>query len=120
MILSWIFSWLTKDCKRYDSIFVVVDRFSKMIHFIPDKKTSYAMHVVEIFFKEIVRIHGLPLSIVSDGDVKFMSHFWKTIWNRLATNISFGSSYHPLSDFQIEVVNRVLGNLLRSKTKESS
>ena len=65
------FLGLPKIVKGYDSIFVVVDRFSKMAHFIPYKKTSNVEHVAELFFKEILRLHGLSTSI-------FFGYFWKT------------------------------------------
>ena len=86
----------------------MVDRFSKMGHFIPCKTTRDASYIAHFFFKEIVSIHGLPLSIVSDRDVKFMSHFWKPLWSRLGTNPSFGSAYNPQTDGQFERTIQIL------------
>ena len=98
--------------KGYDSIFVVVDRFSKMTHFIPWKKTSDVEHVAKLFFKEIVRLHGLPRSIISDRDNKFVGYFWKKMQKKMGTELRYSSTFYPQIDGQIEV-NKSLGNLLR-------
>jgi hypothetical protein len=99
--------------KLHDSIMVVVDKLTKTAHFIPLKTTHKAADVVDIFMKQVARLHRIPKTIVSDRDPKFTSNFWKGLFKGFRTNLNFSTAYHPESDGQTERVNRMIEDILR-------
>jgi hypothetical protein len=109
---------LPRTKRGRDSIFVIVDRFSKMAHFIPCHKRM-TLCMLLICSLESVRLHGMPRTIVSNRDAKFLSYFWKTLWCKLGTKLLFSTTYHPQTDGQTEVVNRTLSTLLRAMIRKN-
>jgi hypothetical protein len=86
---------LPRTNRGRDIIFVVVDHFSKMAHFIPYHKSDNVSHVADLFFTEIVRLHGVPNTIVLGRDAKFLSHFWRILWFKLGIKLLFSTTCHP-------------------------
>jgi hypothetical protein len=98
-----------KDC-----IFVVVDRLTNFAHFFAIATDFNAAQVAELFFREIFRLHGLPKTIVSDRDSRFMSTFWQELFRLVGTALTPSTSYHPQTDGQTEIVNKWVEGYLRN------
>ena len=106
--------------RTYDAIFVVVDRFSKMAHFIPTTTNVTAPQLAQLFLDNIVRFHGFPRSIISDRDSKFLSYFWQELFSLVDTTLRFSTANHPQTDGQTERTNRTLEQYLRIFTRYKS
>jgi hypothetical protein len=104
---------LPEISKQHDSIMVVVDKLTKAAYFIPLKTTHKSADVVNIFVKEIARLHGIPKTIVSERDPKFTSNLWKGLFKGFGTNRNFSTTYHSESDGKTERVNKVIEDMLR-------
>ena len=101
------------NSRTFTAIFVVVDRFSKMAHFIPTQTQISAPELAQIFLDNVVRLHGFPRSIVSDRDPRFLSHFWRELFSLTDTTLRFLTANHPQTDGQTERTNRTLEQYLR-------
>ena len=99
--------------KVYDSILVIVDRFSKMVHYLPTTKKIKAVELAELFRHEVIRLHGVPEYITSDRGSVMGSDFWKTFWKHLSSMLTYTTSYHPEGDGQTERQNATLEEYLR-------
>ncbi|GKB48342.1 putative mitochondrial protein [Tanacetum coccineum] len=102
----------------YNVVMVVVDRLSKLAHFVPMKHPFTTSSVVIVFIREIVRLYGIPCSIISDRDKIFVSHFWRELFKYQGTVLKRSTTYHPQTDGQSKVVNRNLETYLRCFASE--
>ena len=96
-----------------DNIFVVVDRLTKMAHFIPCKKTSTSKDIAWLFFDMVYRYHSLPYDIVLDQGTQFVSKFWRSLFAILNVDTKLLSAFHPQTNGQTEQINQVLEQYLR-------
>ncbi|KAL0545083.1 hypothetical protein IC582_020224 [Cucumis melo] len=105
---------LPRTLRGFTVIWVVVDRLTKSAHFVPGKSTYTASKWAQLYMSEIVRLHGVPVSIVSDRDARFTSKFWKGLQTAIGTRLDFSTAFHPQTDGQTERLNQVLEDMLRA------
>jgi hypothetical protein len=119
-ILSWKWEDISKDfivglpntSRKHDSIWVIVDQLTKTAYFLPVHTTCNAKKYAEIYLDQIVRLHGIPKTIISDRGTQFVSRFWEQLQNALGTKLIRSSAYHPQTDGQTERVNQILEDML--------
>ena len=99
--------------RKHNAVWVIVDRLTKFAHFLP-VRLDYSMdRLVELYVSEIFKLHGIPLSIVSDRDPRFTSRFWKELQSAFGTRLNFSTVFHPQTNGQSERVIQVLEDMLQ-------
>jgi transposase InsO family protein len=104
---------LPRTASGYYSIWVIVDRLTKVSHFIPVKTTYSGPQLAELYMSWIVCLHRVPKKIVSDRGTQFTLRFWERLHETLDTQLRFSSAYHPQTDSQTKRVNHILEDMLR-------
>ena len=92
----------------------IVDRLTKSAHFVPVQTTYNSEKLAKIYIREIVRLHGVPISIISDRGAQFTSHFWRSMKKELGTWVDLSTAFHPQTDGQSERTIKVLEDMLRA------
>jgi len=104
----------------YEAVWVIVDRLTKSAHFIPINMKYSLEKLTQLYIREVVRLHGIPSSIISDRDPRFCSRFWQSLHQAMGTKLRMSSAYHPQTDGQSERTIQSLEDLLRACTLEYS
>ncbi|CAI7901147.1 unnamed protein product, partial [Closterium sp. NIES-54] len=102
----------------HDTILVVINKFSKMGHFIPTHTTARTDETAQLFLKYIISQHGIPTTLISDRDPKLTSKFWKELMSLMGTRLAISSAYHPQTNGQTERLNQIVEQLLRVACKD--
>nr|GEU77076.1 putative reverse transcriptase domain-containing protein [Tanacetum cinerariifolium] len=104
---------LPKSPQCYDTIWVIVDRLTKLAIFAPMRETDPLEKLAKLYLKEVVARHGIPVSIICDRDPRFASRFWRTLQKALGTSLDMSTAYHPETDEQSERTIQTLDDMLR-------
>ena len=103
---------LPKTQHGLDFILVIVDRVTKSVHFIPIQESISAENPAEIYGREVLAHHGVPVSVVSDRDVRFTSRFWKRFHDDMGIRLYFNTTFYPQADGQSEQTIQTLEDML--------
>nr|GEW69576.1 reverse transcriptase domain-containing protein [Tanacetum cinerariifolium] len=104
----------SKTSNGHDTVWVIVDRLTKLAHFIPTQETNSIETLTRLYIKEIVSQHGVPISIILDRDSHFTSRFWQSLKSALGTQLDMSTTYHPKTDGQSKRTIQTLEDMLRA------
>ena len=104
---------LPRTLQGHDAVWVIVDRLTKSTHFLAVRMTFTLERFCWLYIREIVRLHGVLVSIMSDRDPRFMAHFWKSFLKAMGTQLTMSTTFHPQTDGQSERTIHVLEDMLR-------
>ena len=99
---------------RQDAVWVIVDRLTKSAHFLAVLMTFTLEELCRLYIREIVRLHGVPVSILSDRDPRFTAHFWKSFQKAMGTQLTMSTTFHPQTDGQFDRTIQILEDMLRA------
>jgi transposase InsO family protein len=105
---------LPRTPRGNDSIWVIVDRVTEVAHLIPVHTTYGGDKLARLYINNILKLHGVPKSLIFDRGTQFVSKFWRSLHKALKTKLDYSSAYHPQTDDQTERVNQVLEDMLRA------
>ena len=100
--------------QRHDAVWVIVNRLTKSTHFLDVWMTFALERFCRLYIREIVRLHVVPVSIISDRDPRFIAHFWKSFQKAMGTRLTMSTAFHPQTDGQSERTIQVLEDMLRA------
>ena len=121
-ILVWKWDKITMDFvtvlprtrRQHDAIWVIVDRLTKFVHFLSVSNDDPLDKLAQLYVEEIVRLHGVPILIVSNRDPRFTSRFWSSLQDAMGTRLHFSTAFHPQTDGQLERTIQTLEDMLKA------
>ena len=105
---------LPKTTKSHDVIWVIIDRLTNSVYFIPIKINFSLEQLADLYVRKIVRLHRVSKSIVSDRDARFTSKFWRSVQRAMSTSLNFSIAFHPQTDGQSERTIQTLEDMLHA------
>ena len=105
---------LPRTAQRHNAVWVIVDRLMNSAHFLAVRMTFTLEEFCRLYIREIVRLHGVLVSIVSDRDPRFTAHFWKNFQKAMGTRLTMSTAFHPQTDGQSEKIIQILEDILRA------